>query len=989
MHEKFLTQAGQRYGHYKLIHGELIDELKCFLREMIHEPTGAHLIHLENDDPENLFCLSFKTLPTSSNGVAHILEHTVLCGSRKYPVKDPFFAMNRRSLNTFMNAMTGSDFTCYPAASQVEKDFYNLLEVYLDAVFHPQLKELSFLQEGHHLGFQKADDPQSPLEFKGIVYNEMKGALSSIDSRIWHEISKELMPHLPYAYNSGGDPREIPDLTYAELIEFHETHYHPSRCLFFFYGNFPLKKHLDFLEEYAFKGVQKMAPLDGIHHQPRFSKPKRNTTVYPISETTDLENKTIHSFGFLTTLLLNQTDVLALTILDSVLMDTDVSPLKKRLLDSNLCIEVDSLLDTEMSEIPWVLLLRGCKAEDADLLEKTLFDALREIVKEGIPFPIVEASIHQLEFARTEIGGDHSPFGLTLFWRSGLAQQHGCDPKRSLKIYSLFEELIEQAKNPHFFSPLIEKYLLKNPHFVRLSALPDPQLMAQEADEEKKRLDAIRQALTQKQLAKVLTQTKELETFQAEQEKQKIECLPKVTLDDVPKEARHFALHEQKQSALEIFHHDVFTNHILYAELIFDLPALSIDELFDLQLFLILWPELGVGTKGYTETLEYIHAHTGGVGSHFSLHVQADDPTKIKPSIQLRGKALKRKADKLFHLFEEMVRTPRLDERKRIKEVLKRLATSMQNRLAKNAMRYASQLAVSSFSIPSYIHQQCYGLDFYNQMQHLAQNIDRLLPDLLERLVRIKEKVLCKGTPHLILSCEDELFHAATAAGFYGLPHIECRPSTPWKLDIAVPRVAHQARPIASPVAFVAQGYSTVSYLHPDAAALQVATLLFDHKVLHHRIREQGGAYGAGAHYSPLSGNFYFSSYRDPHIAHTVRTFDQAIDELSAGNFDETDLEEAKLGIIQQFDTPIAPGSRGATAYTWKRDGKTRHMRQTFRDRLLALTPKEVQSAIETHLKGKEHVTVAFAGKKLLDKELPRMEHKTLTLLPIDDTRKN
>nr|NGX38545.1 hypothetical protein [Chlamydiota bacterium] len=425
MNGKFLAKEGQKYGDFVLVNYQPIEELQIVMRELIHEPTGAQVMHLENDDPENLFCLSFKTLPDSSNGAAHILEHTVLCGSRKFPIKDPFFSMNRRSLNTFMNAMTGSDFTCYPASSQVEKDFYNLLEVYLDAVFHPQLKELSFLQEGHRLEFTTPGDPTSPLEFKGIVYNEMKGALSSTDSRVWHAMLEALVPDLPYSYNSGGDPKDIPDLSHAQLIEFHEKFYHPSRCLFFFYGNFPLQKHLDFIVENALQGAQKLPPLDGIGHQERFKAPVKEQFSYPTSETEDLETKNIHAFGWLTTPLLNQEEVLALSVLDSVLMDTDASPLKKALLDTKLCIQADSFLDTEMTEVPFVMLFRGCRGDVADKIEKALFDNLKIIAKEGIPFHLVEASIHQLEFARTEIGGDHSPFGLTLFMRSALAKQHG------------------------------------------------------------------------------------------------------------------------------------------------------------------------------------------------------------------------------------------------------------------------------------------------------------------------------------------------------------------------------------------------------------------------------------------------------------------------------------------------------------------------------------------------------------------------------------
>ena len=983
---EFLTKEGQKYEDFALVNYCPIEELQATLRELIHLPTGAHVMHLENNDPENLFCLSFKTLPKNSNGAPHILEHTVLCGSRKFPVKDPFFSMNRRSLNTFMNAMTGSDFTCYPAATQIEKDFYNLLEVYLDAVFHPTLHELSFLQEGHRLEFTQPDNPQSPLEFKGIVYNEMKGAMSSVDTRIWQALMESLVPDLTYSHNSGGDPKEIPNLTYKDLIAFHETYYHPSRCLFFFYGNFPLKKHLDFITENALTGVQKLPPLDGIGHQNRFKKPIQKTVSYPISEEENLEKKHIYAFGWLTTALLNQEEVLALTVLDSVLMDTDASPLKKALLDTKLCIQVESCMDVEMTEVPLAFIFRGCGENAAEKIEKTLFENLEKISKDGIPYSLVEASLHQLEFSRTEIGGDHSPFGLTLFFRSALTKQHGCSPEHSLTLHTLFQEILEKAKDPYFFSPLIEKYLLHNPHFVSLSFDPDTQLIAKEAKEEKERLKKIKKTLTEKQIARILDETKKLVTFQESSEKQKLDCLPKVTLADVPAETRDFSLQTRQRREMEIFHHDTFTNHILYTDLVFDLPNLNQQELMDLQLFIIFWSELGAGKRSYSENLEALHAHTGGIGAHISLHVQASDPIHSKPSLQLHGKALKRNTEIFFSLLQEMATDPRFDESKRIKELVQKLHNSLQNRLTRNAMRYATQIALSSFSVPNHINEMWYGLTYYNYIDKLAKNLDQELSPLLDRLQALKEKLLCTGSPHLILTCDQNTFADLDKKDFYGLPNLLTKPYIPWKGEFSLKSVPDQARVIPSPVAFTTQGFKTVHYTHEDAPALLVSTCLLENKILHHRIREQGGAYGAGASYNPLWGNFYFYGYRDPHIAHTLHVFRDAVHEISDGNFDANDLEEAKLGIIQHFDTPTSPGSRGIVGYIWQRDGKTRQMRQNFRDRLLTLAPKDVQSALEQHLLSQinKGTVVTFAGKELLDKELPLIEEKKLKILPMN-----
>lgn len=435
-----------------------IEELQMTLHELIHKNTGAKIIHLEANDPENLFCFSFKTLPSNSNGVAHILEHTVLCGSKKFPIKDPFFSMSRRSLNTFMNAMTGSDFTCYPAASQVEKDFYNLMEVYLDAVFYPDLKKLSFFQEGHRLEFEQENDISSPIIYKGIVYNEMKGSLSSPESRLWQEIMTSLTPNLPYAFNSGGDPKEIPNLTYEELKQFHSTYYHPSQCLFFFYGNFSLKKHLDFIEKHVLKNAKKIEPPVEITNQPRFKNPKHHTAYFPKQGN---DSKEYVAVSWLTTNIQNQQDALSLAVLDSILMENDASPLKMALLKSNLCIQADGYLDLELSEIPYTILCRGCEEDSDKKIEKVIFDTLRKIVKDGIKKSLIDAAIHQLEFHRLEITRSHGPFGLTLFFRSSLAAQHGCPPENALSIKSLFQHLQTLVKDENYLPELIKKIFFK------------------------------------------------------------------------------------------------------------------------------------------------------------------------------------------------------------------------------------------------------------------------------------------------------------------------------------------------------------------------------------------------------------------------------------------------------------------------------------------------------------------------------------------------
>lgn len=965
-----LQSIGQTYHHFKVVQVVEITELQCLLRELIHEPTGARVMHLANEDPENLFCLSFQTLPASSNGVAHILEHTVLCGSQKFPVKDPFFAMNRRSLNTFMNALTGADFTCYPAASQVHKDFYNLLEVYLDAVFHANLNPFSFSQEGWRLEFSQPQDPSSPLEYKGIVYNEMKGALASASARLAEAINETLFPNITYGYNSGGDPKDIPHLTYEELKQFYQTFYHPSRCLFFFYGNMPLEAHLDFIAKHTLDHAQPLPPLPSIPLQPRFKVPVYRDLTYPIAASEDLTDKTQIAFGWLTCHILEQQETLALNILEIILMDTDASPLKMAFLQSGLCKQAQSFIDVELNEIPWGVILKGCEAAHADQLEQILLQTLKEVAQTGIPLQMIENAIHQLEFYRSEITGDHAPFGLSLFMRSALLKQHGADPTEGLKIHSLFDRLRQSTlANPRYFSDLIQKYLIDNTHYMRIVMRPDPFLGEKEAEEEKARLATIKASLSPEQTQDIVKQAAQLSVFQKQQEEEDVEVLPKVSLQDIPLSAKNYPLIQEQVGNLTVFHHNVFTNDIVYADVVFDLPDLTEHDLTYLRLFSIVLTQVGCDQRSYAENLNYIQGHTGGIGAGINFNLQANNHKDFHPTFHLRGKALHRKASKLFPLLHDTLATAQLNDLKRLKEIILKHFTGLESRLNQNALKYAINLSASGLNVASKVAHDLYGLTYYWKIRELVKDFDHQGPYILAKLQEIQEKITCLDHPHLVLSCSAEAYDELRGNGFYGLKDIKTQPFTPWKGHFPLDPIQNQGRIIASPVAFIGKVFPTVSYAHPDAPALNIAAFLFDNLVLHAKIREQGGAYGGGAVNNAMSGNFYFYSYRDPNIVPTFKAFEEAVQTIIKGEFDESDLEEAKLEMIQGLDSPISPGSQAEVAYGWWREGRTFEMRQAYRNKILALTREEVIDAVERIIvKQMEHgAAVIFSGRELLE----------------------
>lgn len=963
---------GSSYKDFTVTKSLEIKELNCTLIELIHAPTQAQVLHIANDDPENVFSLSFQTIPDSSDGAAHILEHTVLCGSKKFPVKDPFFSMSRRSLNTYMNALTGSDFTCYPAASQVKKDFYNLLEVYLDAVFHPNLPRMSFLQEGHRLQFHDADDPSTPLEYKGIVFNEMKGSMNSPLSRLHEMIYEALFPDLTYGFNSGGDPKVIPTLTYEKLVDFHWRFYHPSRCLFYFCGNFPLEGHLDFIAKHALDEAEAAPSLPKLPHQKRFDSPKRIVSTYPISGEESAEDKCFIAFGWLTTDLLHQEELLALCIIESALMDTDASPLKKALLRSGMCAHPTIYIDTDISEVPVLITLKGCREKDADALESLLKETLRKIAEEGIPKQIMENAIHQLEFHRSEIGGDSHPFGLTLYMRSALLKHHGAQPEEGLKVHTLVDSLLEKLSgNTHYFEKLITKYFVENDHFVRLVMVPDPDLAQREVEEEMCALEEIKKKLTPEEASAIVEQARELKAFQDEQDEEDPSILPSVDLSDVPKHCRDIPLQTDQDKKLAIFYHEAFTNGIVYTDLIWDFPATNEEDLWLTRLYGNLLTQMGSGGRSYSETLDYIHAHTGGVGTSIGLNNDAYNHHIFQPTLHLRGKALDRKADKLFPLLLDIKSGADFTDRARFKEAFIKHFNIMQSSLTDRAMKYATQLAASNVHEAIHFQQALFGLDYYLKIRDYAVHYEKYEHELLEKIIAMQEHLSSLDQPHLLITCGRKTYDSLKGNHFYGLNNLDMKPIQPWEVRPLSVCNLLQGKVIASPVAFTAKAMTTVSYVDKASPALSLAANIFDNTFLHRKLREEGGAYGGGASFNSLSGNFIFYSYRDPHIFSTLKAFDEAVLKVMNGDIDDSDLEEAKLERIQDFDSPISPGSMGDVAYGWFREKKTRALRQEFRDRLIAVTKEEIIEAVAVHIAPQmEHApTVVFAGKELLDKE--------------------
>lgn len=963
---------------YRTTKDIFIEELQVQLTEVVHEPTGAQILYLGNQDTENVFNLCFRTTPDSSNGVAHILEHTVLCGSKNFPVRDPFFGMTRRSLNTFMNAFTGADFTCYPAASEIPQDFYNLLDVYLDAVFHPLLTPHSFYQEGHRLEFEQQIDPSSPLQYKGIVYNEMKGALASGDARMSEAMMEAIFPNVTYGINSGGDPKDIPTLTYDQLKAFHQTYYHPSRCLFFFYGHLPLQQHLDFLEQKVFSKTQPLPPLSPIPLQPRFDQPKVIKKKYPLSENTD--EKVLVGLGWLTCRIHNQEDLLGLIILDMLLMGTDAGLLKKEILASGLCKNVESALDSEINEIPYFIVCKGCKEESETHLQQHILSTLQMIAKSPIDPNLVEGALHQLEISRTEITGNSTPYGLSLFFRSGLLKMHGGSAEDGLAVHSLFKKLKEAVARPNYFSHLIERYLIQNPHRALVTLEPDDKLSRFELEEESSALAAIQKDLDENKTQAIISNAQIL--AQKQEEDEDYDILPKISIKDISSQGKDYPLNYHTYQACKIHHYPTFTNSHIYVDLVYDMPQLPYEDLAYFRLFILLSSQLGCGGRNYQENLDFILQHISAVGYSFELFPQAHHPGTLKPAFSVRGKCLRRKIPQLFDLMKSMLTSLDVTDKIRLKDLLGQHLYDVQTSLQTSPLQYAINLGVSGLTLGGHISEHLYGLHYYWRLKEIVEEFNQNPSTLISKLEQMKQ-FCAQGSPSdFVLCAEQSDFESLQKNQYYGLLDLKGpKVALPSILPTLKPLHSH-GRLISSPVAFTAFVFPSLSYTHPDAPALSVAAEIMENNFLHTAIREQGGAYGAGASNSALSGFFYTYAYRDPHLFSSYKAFKEAIEKISRGKFENQDIEEALFGLFQGLDSPIAPGSKAITSFCRQRSGRDLAVRQHYRHQLLNLTKKSIQKAVEAHLQS--HVDkarlIAFANEDFFKKENPLFGSHALPL---------
>jgi Zn-dependent M16 (insulinase) family peptidase len=958
---------------------QALESLNVTVEEYRHRKTGAMHYHLASDYDENVFLVALRTVPMDSTGVAHILEHTALCGSERFPVRDPFFMMLRRSLNTFMNAFTSSDWTAYPFASQNRKDFNNLLEVYLDAVFFSRLDPLDFAQEGHRLEFANPNDPNSELLFKGVVFNEMKGAMSSVPSQLWHTLCKYLFPATTYHYNSGGEPECIPDLSYEQLKKFYKTHYHPSNAIFMTFGDIPAHEHQAKFEELALARFDRLDVHIAVPDEKRYHAPLRVQESYPIAEADDTEHKTHIVTAWLLGKSADLNDLLRAQLLSSVLLDNSASPLQKALETSDLGNGPSPLcgLEDSMRELTFVCGLEGSDPEHLDAVERLILDVIRDVAENGVPQERVEAVLHQLELHQREIGGDGYPYGLQLILNGLSSATHRGDPIAVLNLEPVLAQLREEIRNPDFIKHLASELLRDNPHRVTLMLTPDQNFSANRDAAETRRLAQIRAALDEQQKQQIVEQARALEARQ--QAKHDESVLPKVTLGDVKPDI-HVPQFEQHQlGVLPATYSAQGTNGLVYQQMLIELPQLPDALQALLPYYTQALTEVGVGARDYLQTQEWQSSVCGSINAFTSMRGAVDNEQSVTAYLVLSSKALVRNLRAQSELMKATLEDVRWDEFDRLRDLVAQQRARREQSITGNGHSYAMNAASAGMSPVAKLTHELHGLAGLQAVKALDTALDdRAALERFASQLRELHALVCAGHKQLLIVADDE-DRADACDAIRTLWATTSLPASAAPLSAAPVRApVRQLWQTNTQVNFCAKAYPTVPSDHPDAAALTVLGGFLRNGYLHRAIREQGGAYGGGASQDSNIAAFRFYSYRDPRLTETLADFDASIDWLLGNEHDPEQLEQAILGVIGSLDKPGSPAGEAKSAFHNALFGRTPEQRRRVRARILAVKIDDLKRVARTYLQPEQ------ASIAVVTNEVGRQKYQAANAIALD-----
>ncbi|MFZ2488475.1 MAG: insulinase family protein [Anaerolineae bacterium] len=931
---------------FTLVEDRLISEINVQARLYRHDKTGARLLSLENDDENKVFGISFATPPEDSTGLPHILEHSVLCGSQRYPVKEPFNQLRQGSLNTFLNAFTYPDKTVYPVASQNLADFYNLVGVYLDAVFAPLLARETLQTQGWHY---EAADLDAPLTYKGVVFNEMKGVYSSPDALLNRYIQQSLFPDNAYGLDSGGDPAVMPDLTYEQFRNFYAHHYHPSNSYIFFYGDDHSDERLRIVDEYLSR-YDAMEPVAPIALQPRFAATRRLAYGYDAGdETAAYAADARRSYLTVNWLLNDVTDLettLAWQVLSHTLVSTQASPLRKALLDSGLGEGViGGGYDADFREAVFAVGLKNIATAEADRVEQVILETLTTLASEGIDPAMLAASLNTIEFRLREANTGSFPRGLMYFLSALGGWLHGSDPLKDLAYEAPLQWLKEQATQPGFFETLIRRDLLDNTHRTVILLQPDAQARTALEGAEQARLEAARSTMNDDDLQAVLDTMQRLQTLQETPDtSEALATIPSLTVADLPRAVSTIPVTETTLHGVRVLSHDLSTNGILYLDLGFDLHSLPQPLLPYGELFGRLLLSLGTVAQDYVRLSQRIGQETGGI--YRSAHTSTTRSREAVAYLFLRGKATLEKGQALLDILQEVLLTPRLDNRERLRQIVLEEKAGAEAGLIPGGHIAIYRRLRAHFTTADWVAEQLSGIQYLFFLRSLIQRLDNDWEGVLADLQAVHAALIRRGGLLCNITVDADAFAAlqpALAELIAALPAGAAQPAV-WEQGVAA-----RAEGLAVPaqVNYVGKGANLYDLGYTLNGATQVAVKFLDNTWLWDRVRVQGGAYGGFCPFNSHSGVFAYLSYRDPNLLGTLQAYDGSADYLRNVSLNQEDVNKIIIGVIGDLDSYQLPDAKGFTSLLRVLNGDNDALRQRLRDEVLAATVDDVRGLAE------------------------------------------
>lgn len=907
-----------------------------------HKKTGARICIISNDDDNKVFYIGFRTPPKNSTGVAHILEHSVLCGSENFPAKDPFVELVKGSLNTFLNAMTYPDKTIYPVASCNEKDFQNLMHVYMDAVFHTNIykRREIFKQEGWHYDIKSAEDK---LKINGVVYNEMKGAFSSPEGVLDREILNSLFPDNEYANESGGDPEFIPDLSYEEFLDFHRQYYHPSNCYIYMYGDMNIEEKLKWLDSEYLSKYDKIDIDSSIAMQEAFDKPIEIKKQYSITNDEPLEDNTYLSYNMVVGTSIDKDLYYAFQILEYALLSAPGAPLKQALLDAKLGKDIMGSYDNGSLQPIFSIIVKNSNAELKEKFLEVIRHTLQNIVKEGIDEKALRAGINFYEFKYREADFGNYPKGL-MYGLKLLDSWLYDDNKPFLHIEALETfKLMKERIGSGYFEKLIEEYLLNNTHASIVCIEPKRGLSAEFDKKLEEKLQKYKDSLSKEELDKLIDETTALEKYQEEPStKEELEKIPMLTRADMKKEIQPLYNDIKKIQDTTVIHHNLFTNGIGYLTLLFDTSKVS-NELI---------PYMGIlkSVLGYIDTQNYsygdlfneINMYSGGILNTFNIYPDLKNKGKFLAAFQIKAKVLYENIDFSFKMIKEIILGSKLDDEKRLYEIIAQTKSRFQM-VANSSGHYIAVMRGNSYFSPvSYYSDLLNGIEFYNNIEDIEKNFEEKKSVLIANLKKLVRIIFRPENLIISYTSNDEGFK-------YLEKEIEGFKNCLYKDDIEVGGFVpilekkNEAFKTSSKVQYVARVGNFIDKGYEYTGVLRMLRVMLSYDYLWLNIRVKGGAYGCMGNFS-MSGDSYLASYRDPNLRKTNEVYDGTAEYLRDFNADERDMTKYIIGTISDMDTPLNPmakGARSLSAYLSNTDNK---QLQKERDDILTATCEDIRA---------------------------------------------